>query len=381
MNVSRMINGVVDPREQLNKSQIYITTAGYKNTFSYEKLIQILCQSVARPKDAIILGGSWRVPVVEGLLDKGFVRELKMDGTFNEASFEREYESRWTGDVESAFFDSQRFEKYRQLNLAEKQFNKKLNDKGYYVMGVDVGRFDCTTEVVILKVTPTHNNTFVKQLVNIFTIEAENFILQAIKLKRLFNLFKCQCAVVDGNGVGAGLIDLLVVDSNDPDTGEVLYGWGVINDEDRKYKDTITENSIYNALYIMKANQVLNSEMYAYCKNQITNGRMRFLIDENIAKNKLLEQAQGKKMSAVQRAEYLMPYSQTSILRDQMANLIQENEGANIILKQSNKKIKKDKFSALIYGLYYCKLQEDKRGKRKNRDLSKMCLFTPGKKI
>lgn len=80
MNVSRMINGQVDPNEKLNKAQTYITTAGYKNTFSYEKLIQIFCQSVARPKDAIILGGSWRVPVIEGLLDKGFVRELKMDG-------------------------------------------------------------------------------------------------------------------------------------------------------------------------------------------------------------------------------------------------------------------------------------------------------------
>lgn len=80
MNVSRMINGEVDPDEKLNKSQVYITTAGYKNTFAYEKLIQIFCQSVARPKDAIIMGGSWRVPVIEGLLDKGFVRELKMDG-------------------------------------------------------------------------------------------------------------------------------------------------------------------------------------------------------------------------------------------------------------------------------------------------------------
>lgn len=91
MNVSRMINGQTDPNERLNKSQVYITTAGYKNTVAYEKLIQIFCQSVARPKQAIIMGGSWRVPVVEGLLDKGFVRELKMDGTFNEASFEREY--------------------------------------------------------------------------------------------------------------------------------------------------------------------------------------------------------------------------------------------------------------------------------------------------
>lgn len=58
MNVERRVNGCVDPDEPLNQSQIYITTAGYKNSFSYDKLVQILCQSVARPDKALILGGS-----------------------------------------------------------------------------------------------------------------------------------------------------------------------------------------------------------------------------------------------------------------------------------------------------------------------------------
>ena len=90
-NVKRSVNGRPDPEDRMNQQQLYITTAGYKNTFAYEKLIQVLCQSVARPDDAIVLGGSWRTPVMEKLLDKNFVRDLRMDGTFNEASFEREY--------------------------------------------------------------------------------------------------------------------------------------------------------------------------------------------------------------------------------------------------------------------------------------------------
>lgn len=67
------------------------TTAGYKGTFSYDKLMQILCQMVARPQESIILGGSYRTPVYEGLLDENFITTIKMDGTFNDASFEREY--------------------------------------------------------------------------------------------------------------------------------------------------------------------------------------------------------------------------------------------------------------------------------------------------
>lgn len=375
LNVDRMVQGQTDPNEQLNKSQIFVTTAGYKNTYSYEKLIETLCRSVVRPKDAIILGGSWRVPVVFGLLDKNFVRDLKMDGTFNEDSFEREYESKWTGDIESAFFSSERFDRNRRINLPEWKYSNKTSKDGYYLMGVDVGRFGCSTEVVIIKVTPGANELPRKRIVNIYSFEEEHFGMQALKLKRLFQQYKCRVAVVDGNGLGAGLVDMLTMDTIDPDTGETLYNWGVMNDDDNKYKNMRTDDTIVDAMYIMKANQVLNSEMYAYCQSEINAGRVIFLVDESIAKNKLLSQAQGKKMSAGQRADYLRPFVQTSVLKDQMLNLVYENDGAHIILKQASKKIKKDKFSALIYGLYYCKLQEDARSKKKKRDISKFMFF------
>ena len=375
LNVDRMVQGQTDPNEQLNKSQIFVTTAGYKNTYSYEKLIEILCRSVVRPKDAIVLGGSWRVPVIFGLLDKNFVRDLKMDGTFNEDSFEREYESKWTGDIESAFFNSERFDRNRRINLPEWKYSNKTSKDGYYVMGVDVGRFGCSTEVVIIKVTPGANEMPRKRIVNIYSFEEEHFGMQALKLKRLFQQYKCRIAVIDGNGLGAGLVDMLTMDTIDPDTGETLYNWGVINDDDNKYKNMKTDETIVDAMYIMKANQVLNSEMYAYCQSEINAGRVIFLVDESVAKNKLMSQAQGKKMSAGQRADYLRPFVQTSVLKDQMLNLVYENDGAHIILKQASRKIKKDKFSALIYGLYYCKMQEDSRSKKKKRDISKFMFF------
>ena len=66
MNVSRRAkNGYVDEKESLNKSQIYITTAGYKNTFSYDKLLQLLIWQIVKPESAFIFGGSWRIPVCE----------------------------------------------------------------------------------------------------------------------------------------------------------------------------------------------------------------------------------------------------------------------------------------------------------------------------
>lgn len=81
MNVSRMCaNGKINPDETLNKSQVYVTTAGWKNTYPYDKLIQILIWQIVKPGHSIALGGTWRVPVLMKLLDRNFLKELKMDG-------------------------------------------------------------------------------------------------------------------------------------------------------------------------------------------------------------------------------------------------------------------------------------------------------------
>jgi len=81
-------------------------------------------------------------------------------------------------------------------------------------------------------------------------------------------------------------------------------------------------------------------------------------------------------MSVNQRNEYLQPFTLTTVLREQLLNLVEDNQGVNIILKQSSRGIKKDKFSAFVYGLYYIKKEEERRNKRKNRDFSKMMLFS-----
>ena len=142
LNVSRRLpDGSVDDNEILNQAQTFVTSAGYKNTYAYDRLIQMLCQMVARPKQAFIFGGDWRIPVAEKLISGNFVSDLKMEGTFNEATFDREYNSNWGGDVESAFFKSEVFDKNRVLNLPEYSPSGKNNSKTYYLLGIDVGRF------------------------------------------------------------------------------------------------------------------------------------------------------------------------------------------------------------------------------------------------
>ena len=376
MNVDRRLSdGSRQEDEVINKSQIYVTTAGWKNSFAYEKLIQILIQQITEPGQAIVLGGTWRVPVMEKLLRKSFIEELKLDGTYNDASFAREYESEWSGDAENAFFSAERFDKHRVLLQPEYEFSGRSSKSAYYILGIDVGRKGCTTEVCVFKVTPQAQGTSLKTLVNLYTWDEEHFEAQTINIKRLYYKYKCRTAAIDANGLGIGLVDFMVKDQIDPETGELLPNFGVENDEEGFYKKFKTADTEVDAMYLIKANAPINTEAHTYVQTQISSGKIKFLIDESQAKVKLMSTKLGQNMDNDKRAEYLKPFTLTTILREQMLNLVEENEGVNIILKQASRSIKKDKFSAFEYGLYYIKQDEDRKKKRKKRNIADMMFF------
>ena len=377
MNVDRRLSdGSRHEEEVINKSQIFVTTAGWKNSYAYEKLIQTLIQQIIDSDQAVVLGGTWRVPVMEKLLRKSFIEELKLDGTYNDSSFAREYESEWSGDAENAFFSAEKFDKHRVLLQPEYEFSGRSNKSAYYVLGVDVGRKGCTTEVCVFKVTPQAQGTSLKTLVNIYSWDEEHFESQAINIKKLFYKYKARKIAIDANGLGIGLIDYMVKSQIDPESGELLPDFGVENDEDNFYKKFKTPDTETDAMYLIKANAPINTEAHTYVQTQLSSGKIKFLIDENQAKTKLMGTKMGQNMDSSKRAEYLKPFTLTTILREQMLNLVEENEGVNIILKQSSKNIKKDKFSAFEYGLYYIKQEEDKKKRRKKRNIAEMMFFT-----
>lgn len=381
MNISRMcMDGTTQPDETLNKSQIYVTTAGWKNTFPYEKLIQLLVWQIVQPEKSMIMGGTYRIPILMKLLDKNFIKDLKMDGTFNESSFDREYESKWSGTVEDAFFNSEVFDKNRILNQPEYEASGRASKAAFYILAADVGRKGCDTVVCVFKVTPQPQGSAIKSLVNIYTLTDAHFEDQAIALKKLYYKYNARRLVLDANGLGIGLVDFMVKPQINPDTLEVMPDFGVYGgtqeDAVQEYKKYRTNSTEENALYLIKAGAPINTEAHTIARSNLSSGKVKFLIDERVAKQKLMNTKVGQNMKPEERANYLKPFTLTSILKEEMMNLREENEGVNIILKQANKGIRKDKFSAFEYGLYYIKQEEESKKKRKKFNASDWCFVT-----
>lgn len=357
MNVNRRAkNGEVDPHEP-HKAQIYVTSAGYKNTFAYQKMIQLLVWMVLKD-NAFVFGGDYRIPVMHKLLDENFVEELKEDGTFNELSFAREYESIWTGTTADAFFNSDLIDRNRVI--LEPEFEPDKKKDCIYIISADVARVsgnqNADTVAHVIKAIPRDNGTYLKHIVNTFVFRGEHFLEQSIKLKKLVFKFNATRLVIDAQGLGVGLADFLIKENIDEATGEIFPPFSVINDSDYdKYK---TPDSL-PLLYNIKATHSNAGQIHVNCLSQISSGKVKFLIDEMTARAKFSNTKKWKDMTQVEQAEFLLPYIYTSAMKEEMMNLRQKQEGKNLILDRINKRVQKDKFSSLEYGLWVIKLIED----------------------
>ena len=168
----RLSDGSRHTEETVNKSQIYITTAGWKSSFAYHKLIQLLINSIIEPDEYMIMGGTYETPVACGLLDENFVENLQMQGTFNDQSFNRQYRSIWSGDVENAFFSAEKFDKQRVLLQPQYEKSGRSSKDAYYIFGIDV-----------------------------YSYNAQHFETQCINIKRLFYKYKPRRISIDANGL------------------------------------------------------------------------------------------------------------------------------------------------------------------------------------
>lgn len=110
-------------------------------------------------------------------------------------------ESGWTGTVEDAFFDGEKFDRNRILQKPEYEASGRSNAGAYYILSVDVGRKGCATVVCVFKVTPQAIGGSIKNLVNIYTYEDDHFENQAINIKKLFYKYKAKRVVIDANGL------------------------------------------------------------------------------------------------------------------------------------------------------------------------------------
>ena len=204
MNVPRpMKNGVINPFEP-QQCQFWMTSAGVRNSFAYDKLIEMLGFTILNPRRYSVIGCSYKVPLLAGVLSKDYLNEIKSSKTFSEASFAAEYLSIWQGTTKDSWVSFDKIARHRTLVNPEKAEKLTNDSKSFYIFSVDVARIGCQTVCTPIKVNP-RDDGFKASLPNCFVLgktdESKRFEIQALHLKRLIRDFNPREVVIDTNGL------------------------------------------------------------------------------------------------------------------------------------------------------------------------------------
>lgn len=358
------MNGKVDPNE-IHKREIYITTASTQQQFAYDKCNEIY-SDMTQGTSAFCLGNSYELPCLYGQLDIDFIEEKRESPTFSILDFMREYESIYTGSASDALVADDKLNKCRTVGLAEWE---ACDDKRFkYVLSYDVSRnvgdANALSALTVIKIAPRNDGTYSKELVNIFSMEGQHDTWQAKFLKQKVKEFNASVLIIDANGLGSGVVDACLLDLGD---GNPPYK--VVNDETGNYKKFESPDGI-PIIFAMKSHNkdtkngdMINHFMKTFAK-----------MDIGLLKNphegiREIEKKQKKKFKDEDSEDQSLaevPYILTSNLCEEIMNLRYVVKGNTSDIERISRSIPKDKFSALMYGLFWIQMEE-KRGRIKTR--------------
>ena len=346
----------IDPNE-IHKCEIYLTTAGTQQQFGYQKLREVY-QDMIDGKSAFCLGNSYELPCLHGQLDIDFIEELRESPTYSIMDFMREYQSIWTGSSSGSLVSDEKLKKSRVVGVAE--WEHCGDNKVEYCLAYDVSRNEgdenALSCLVVIKLTPKDNGDYVKEVVNIFSMEGQHDTWQAKFLKQKVKEFKARILVVDANGLGSGVVDQLILDLND---GNPPYK--VVNDDKGIWTKYESDNGIPMVFALKAQNKdTRNSDMinhFMQVFNKLNVGLLK-------SKHEGIKDLEKKLKRRIKESEELanaeIPYILTDNLCEEIMNLTYKQAGTETKIERVSRSIPKDKFSALMYGLYWVYLEEKK---------------------
>ncbi|MFI2856807.1 hypothetical protein ACH6EH_06675 [Paenibacillus sp. JSM ZJ436] len=374
-NVARVtMAGEQDPTE-LNGQINRFSTSGYKNSDEYEKILK-MTKDMAELKGVFVFGSDWRIPVHFGRQKKSVIDKARRG---NVVRFKQNYLCSWIGVSDGALLNISKLIKSRIILKPElecprdKKGNLELNE---YVLGIDVARSasdsNNKTAIVVAKIIRNaQGNIRQVHIVNIICPpNGLNFKEQSIIVKKIFNQYggnldmnksRVKAVVVDANTIGQGLVDRLLEDVTDDETGDELGCWSTINTDQKPAVDHAPP-----IVYCLKS-QGINGEIIRTFLDYVESNKLKLLKQYEDIKEDL-----PKGTDEIKTEQACI---HTQLFIDEVSNLRLKKTQSAITVEQVVKRIDKDRYSATAYLLYYISLFLEKEDSEHEYDESEELVY------
>lgn len=333
--------GVVNP-EELNQQINFFTTAGFRGSDEYQRSLRMI-KDMVNLNGSMVLGASWFLGCWYG---RGSTKSqiLQKKKEMFPIAFAQNYESKWVGSSNDALVSINKLLECRSLTDTQKE--ARPDDEFY--LGVDVARSQNSnnnkSSVCVAKVKRNKDKTKIVSIdiVNIINISnVLNFTTQACIIKKLKRRYNARAVVMDGNGLGAGLIDECLKENFDSATNESLGCWDTINDDNMPELPDEAEKVLYN----LKA-QSAQSKIITDFIDTVHGGKLRLLVGKQLNEFSVPEQDDFDNCVA--------PFVETDCLVEEIANMkLRQLSNGGLSMEKVVRRMDKDRVSALMYVLWY----------------------------
>lgn len=306
----------------------------------------------------MVLGGSYEIPLMHGLLDPQAMMEVLSSPSYEKDSIDREYRSVWSGSPVGAAFGAAEISDLRKVVRAETKARKEVEgSEAFYVISADMAKDgSANTAGVVWRVVPGEF-AFLYTTVNIFQIDTTDYQKVSAELKRIIAAFNATMFIYDANGIGAALRDWLNKEQFDETTNQMLPAYGIINPPEKSKKDIQIVSRDRTICYEVKGSGDVAGHINKIFFSKMGSRNIRFLIKKEEALAKFSENKNFTGASHEVQKSMLRPYLFMERLEEEMKNLdikdISDRMNPHtLIVTQRNKKVQKDIYSAASYGVY-----------------------------
>ena len=333
--------------EELNGQINFFTTSGFRGSTEFDRNLSQF-DEMAELKGKILIGSDWQLACEYG---RGETKSqiLNKKEKLSPIFFAMNYESKWVGATSDALVDINKLLKLRVISKPELKYDGKSD----YYISIDIARSQKSsnnqTSIAVLKAKRNKENRIMYiELVNLINLPTGlNFTSQAIEFKRIFKLYHAKMGISDNNGLGKGLTDELLKEQVDPVTGDILECMDTINTDDAPE----IKNS-RKCIYALQS-QGINTDIIVNFIDCVESAKLHIL-EKNTNNNYDLNDKEYFN-------NIFMPLVNTDLFIEEVSNLkLKHLNGGKLTVEQLTKRVDKDRYSAVAYGLWYIKNFEDK---------------------
>lgn len=353
--------------------ELYMSSAWFTSHWSYKKLQTYFSLMLNDKKKYFCCGLPYQLAIKEGLLSREQVEDEMSEADFDATSFSMEMGALWLGDSDDAFFKFDDISPRRKLKHSYfpleiykahriKIPSLALNERR--ILSVDVALMaskkhnNDAAALIINSAIPTERNDYISNIVYIETHEGMTTDELGLLVMRFFYQYKCTDLVLDTGGQGLGVYDFIIKNQYDPEYDVTYEALTCCNNDDMA--DRCKVRNAKKAIWSIKATAEFNSNAAIGLRAGFQNGVINLLIPDLEAEQEIQKIRGFGKMSEREKALLQAPYTQTSLLINELIYLDHEMKGNTVKIKE-RPGMRKDRFSSLEYNFQICQDLSRKR--------------------